>query len=162
MIKGLFHWSIERSLKRICWQRVHIYKRVANTIQSNLVSGINSTYLNPSQHYLFHANNGNTTLSIVHFEQTNAQKQPFRGVLEKRCSENRQHIYRRTPMPKCDFLYICCIFSEHLFKRTPLNDCFWNASWEFLFESVIDEPSSIFIKIRLHLFQTKNKTGWEK
>ena len=31
------------------------------------------------------------------------QKQPLRGVLEKRCSENVQQIYRRTPMPKCDF-----------------------------------------------------------
>ena len=31
------------------------------------------------------------------------QKQPPRGILEKRCSENMQQIYRRTPMPKCDF-----------------------------------------------------------
>ena len=27
------------------------------------------------------------------------QKQPFRGVLRKRCSENMQQIYRRTPFP---------------------------------------------------------------
>ena len=26
-----------------------------------------------------------------------------RGVLRKRCSENIQQMYRRTPMPKCDF-----------------------------------------------------------
>ena len=31
------------------------------------------------------------------------QKQPPRGVPRKRCSENMQEIYRRTPMPKCDF-----------------------------------------------------------
>ena len=31
------------------------------------------------------------------------QKQPPRGVLKKRCSENMQQIYRRTPMPKCGF-----------------------------------------------------------
>ena len=31
------------------------------------------------------------------------QKQPSRGVLRKRCSENMQQIYRRTPMPKYDF-----------------------------------------------------------
>ena len=31
------------------------------------------------------------------------QKQPSRGVLRKRCSENMQQIYRRIPMPKCDF-----------------------------------------------------------
>ena len=31
------------------------------------------------------------------------QKQPLRGVLKKKCSENMQQIYRRTSMPKCDF-----------------------------------------------------------
>ena len=31
------------------------------------------------------------------------QKQPFRGVLRKRCYRNMQGIYRRTPMSKCDF-----------------------------------------------------------
>ena len=31
------------------------------------------------------------------------QKQPYKGVLRKRCSENMQQIYRRTPIPKCDF-----------------------------------------------------------
>ena len=35
-------------------------------------------------------------------EINNLQKQPFRGVHRKRCSENMQQIYRRTPMPKCD------------------------------------------------------------
>ena len=30
------------------------------------------------------------------------QKEPSRGVLRKRCSENMQPIYRRTHMPKCD------------------------------------------------------------
>ena len=32
-----------------------------------------------------------------------SQKQPSRGVLSKMCSENMQQIYRRTPMPECDF-----------------------------------------------------------
>ena len=27
----------------------------------------------------------------------------FRGVLRKRCFENMQQLYRRTPMPKCEF-----------------------------------------------------------
>ena len=31
------------------------------------------------------------------------QKQPSSGVLRKRCSENMRQIYRRTPMPRCDF-----------------------------------------------------------
>ena len=30
-------------------------------------------------------------------------RQPSRGVLIERCSENMQQIYRRTPTPKCDF-----------------------------------------------------------
>ena len=30
-------------------------------------------------------------------------KQPSRGVVRKRCFENTQQIYRRIPMPKCDF-----------------------------------------------------------
>ena len=31
------------------------------------------------------------------------KKLSFRGVIIKRGSENMQQIYRRTPMPKCDF-----------------------------------------------------------
>ena len=31
------------------------------------------------------------------------QKQHSRGVFSKRCSEKIKQIYRRTPMPKCDF-----------------------------------------------------------
>ena len=30
------------------------------------------------------------------------QRQASRGALRKRCSEKMQHIYRRTPMPKCN------------------------------------------------------------
>ena len=39
--------------------------------------------------------------SFVQFNQ-GQQKQPFRGVL-RRYSENMQHVYRRTPVSKCDF-----------------------------------------------------------
>ena len=47
--------------------------------------------------------------SSISFEKTPAnkecltRKQPFKGALRKRCFENMQQIYRRTPMPKCDF-----------------------------------------------------------
>ena len=34
---------------------------------------------------------------------TYIQKKPSRGVLRKRCSENVQQIYWRTPIPKYDF-----------------------------------------------------------
>ena len=38
------------------------------------------------------------------------QKQPSRDVLEKKCSENMQQVYRRAPMPQCD----CNKAAEHL------------------------------------------------
>ena len=41
------------------------------------------------------------------------QKQPPRCVLKKKCYENMQQIYRRTPMPKC-------VFNQ----GTPLCGCF--------------------------------------
>ena len=37
---------------------------------------------------------------------TTIQKQPSRGVLKKRCSENVRQNYWRTPMPKCDFIKV--------------------------------------------------------
>ena len=69
------------------------------------------------------------------------QKQPPKGVPRKRCSENMQQIYRRTPMSKCDFNLskLLCNFIEitlrhacspvdllHIF-RTPflMNTCGW-------------------------------------
>ena len=45
----------------------------------------------------------NTHRGLIPHNKVNFQKQPPRGVLRKRCSENMQQIYRRTPMPKCDF-----------------------------------------------------------
>ena len=45
----------------------------------------------------------------IHFVKSwHSQKQPSRVVLKKRCSENMQQIYRRTPMPKflCNFIEI--------------------------------------------------------
>ena len=51
------------------------------------------------------------------------QKQPLRGVPRKRCSENMQQIYRRTPMLKCDFnkVALLCNFIE----ITLQHGCFW-------------------------------------
>ena len=47
---------------------------------------------------------------LLEISETAAQ-----GVLRKKCSENMQQIYRRTPMLKC---YFSQIFPE-LFKRKP-------------------------------------------
>ena len=40
------------------------------------------------------------------------EKQPSTGVLRKRCSENMQQIYRRTPMSKCEFNKVALHFVE--------------------------------------------------
>ena len=52
------------------------------------------------------------------------QKQPFRGALEKRCSDNIQHTYRRISMPKCDFNEVakhrCFSVTFARFLRTSL------------------------------------------
>ena len=67
------------------------------------------------------------------------QKQPSRGVPRKKCSENMQQIYRRAPMPKCDFnsnfIEITLRYGYspvnilHIFRtpflRAPLNGNFW-------------------------------------
>ena len=44
------------------------------------------------------------------------QKQPSRGALRRKCSENMQQIYRRTPMPKCDPVNLLHIFRTHFLK----------------------------------------------
>ena len=47
-------------------------------------------------------------LKILQNSQGNTclrQKQRFIGVPEKRCSENKQEIYWRIPMPKCDLRF---------------------------------------------------------
>ena len=45
-----------------------------------------------------------TSLLTMYICSTKCHKQPFGGVPGKRCSENMQQIYRRTPIPKCDFI----------------------------------------------------------
>ena len=55
-------------------------------------------------------------VSIVKLPFEN-EKLPSRGVLRKRCYENVQQIYKRTPMPKYDFLS----FTKQLYmKKTML------------------------------------------
>ena len=47
--------------------------------------------------------NSKKILASGTFDFCKWQKQPPRDVPKKRCSENMEQIYRRTPMPKCDF-----------------------------------------------------------
>ena len=48
-------------------------------------------------------NNVTMTASRSFIKNVFVQKQPSRGILRKRYSENMQQIYLRIPMPKCDF-----------------------------------------------------------
>ena len=59
------------------------------------------------------------------------QKQPCRHIFKQRYSGNMQQIYRRTPMPKCDFnkvvLHDCSpvnLLFIYFFIRTPLEGYF--------------------------------------
>ena len=51
------------------------------------------------------------------------QKQPFRGVLRKKCFENMQQIYKRTSMSKCDFNEVFCSLTEITLRHgcSPVN-----------------------------------------
>ena len=116
------------------------------------------------------------------------QKQPPRGVLRKRCSENMQQIYRRTPKPKCDFnkVALLCNFIEitrrlgcshvnllHIF-RTPFPQStsewllllFWKRQRAVLFfqwfhPQVVSAISGIVCKLLQHqVFFISNERHW--
>ena len=81
------------------------------------------------------------------------QKQPFRGVLRKRCSENMQQIYRRTLMSKCDFTKRrskahkqrpegifkkrCTENMQQIYRRTPISKCDFSKLAKQLFIVII-------------------------
>ena len=82
-------------------------------------------------HFFFRFLEGHSAV----LEKTEAAIQ---SILKKRCSENIQHIYRRTPMPECDF------------KKVAFQ-LYWNraSAWEIVFnkksfcESFIKSPNQI-------------------
>ena len=70
----------------------------------------------------------NFKLSFMKIMQSNSkfnnlQKQPLRGVPRKRYSENMQQIYRRLPMPKCEW--------------NASLQLHWNRTWAWVFSSKI-------------------------
>ena len=75
------------------------------------------SFLNPRSHLMFDwvLNTPLTDVSSKNFLKQ-VQKQPSRGVLIKRCSENMQQSYRRTPMPKCDFNKVAIFFEITLWR----------------------------------------------
>ena len=74
-----------------------VYQRIISFI---IWRRCNINYLCASGGSFLHSRNiGNNFLNS--YDSSYRQKQPSRGVLKKRCFENMQQIYRRTPMPKC-------------------------------------------------------------
>ena len=58
-------------------------------------------------------------LSKMHFSQNYVihQKQPSGGVSRKRCSENMQQIYKRTPIPQITLWHACSpVNLLHIFR----------------------------------------------
>ena len=104
----------------------------------------------------------------LHNQEELIQKQPFGGVRGKRCSENMQQIYRRTPMPKllCNFIEIalrhgCSPINLQHFFRTPFPK---NTSGWLLCNFIEIVPRHECSPVNLlHIFRTpfsKNTSGW--
>ena len=95
----MLDWSKQSNL-------VYKSKKAKTLDEYNLHNlGNPSTYVVTTSNETLERENNCKVLGIISFRfQKNTekvrQKQPFRGVLSKRCSENMQQIYRRTPMPK--------------------------------------------------------------
>ena len=97
------------------------------------------------------------------------QNQPPKGVLSKRCSEYMQQIYKRTPMPKCDFHKVaqkqpprgaprkrCFENMQQVYRRTPMLKCDFNKVIEITFRHGCS-PVNL-----LHIFRTpfSRITSW--
>ena len=91
-LNGLFYLT---EMTQVC--------NFANEVIFNLCDKDQNTLINKLDHYTSLAVEwfGNNIMKLNHHKSF--QKQPFRGAIEKRRSENMQQIYRRKPMPKCDF-----------------------------------------------------------
>ena len=95
------------------------------------------------------------------------QKQPPRGVHRKRCSRNMQKIYRRTPMPKCNFnkvakqLYwnrtsawvFSCKFDAY-FQNTFSQEHLWVAASETMNFLPWIKPTSVLIHLKYWYYDT--------
>ena len=93
---GPLHFSLISSLSPINFFRYCIWDQVFKTGLSKFFKGcLPQTLPSPLLNTLFIQD------PVKHLQCS--QKQPFRGVLKTRYSQNIQQIYRRIPMPKCDF-----------------------------------------------------------
>ena len=76
--------------------KVYIIYIVINIIGNFLIKAFSLIVLRNWKKQKFYYQRINYTMWLI-------QKQLSRGVHKKRCSENMQQIYRRTPKPKYDF-----------------------------------------------------------
>ena len=109
------NWNLERG--KSLWgntdsntmsQMCHIHFRSCFTKKPNFSQGKicqNTCFLWPLLSDIRRENTGRRKPVIRHVFQnvSENQKQPSRGVLRRRCSANIYQIYRRAPMPKCNF-----------------------------------------------------------
>ena len=90
---------------------------------------------------------------LINYILMKKQKHSSRDVLRKRCSENMQHIYRRTPLPKCHFnevalqlswnqtsafVFSCkyAAYFQYIFSK--------NTNWGLLLKKVCSKNNKIF------------------
>ena len=105
------------------------------------------------------------------------QKYPSRGVLRKKYSENMLQIYRKTPMPKCDFnsawVFSCkfaaylqnILFQEHLWMTASENEIhpgYWPDNSTKFSEELLNSfmTGVVNIKKPVHWFAPQIKAIW--
>ena len=86
--------------------------------------GFHKVYTTEKSEKLFRTAVLQITCELLPLKSSLQEKQPFRGVFRRRLSENMLQIYKRTPIPKCDFNKVakhgCSPVSLlHIF-RTPI------------------------------------------
>ena len=79
----IFHVSLMK-VRSLFWKKILIYMNIIMIWFLKVILAFNNS-------------------DVPDSECDNEQKQPSTGILIKRCSDNMQLIYRRPPMPKCDF-----------------------------------------------------------
>ena len=75
---------------------------------------MNDQMVSPSIKFMYIMND---TVEVTFTPCQEVQKQQPRGV-PKRCSENKRQIYRKAPMPKCDFNKVA--LQSHFGMGAPL------------------------------------------
>ena len=124
--------------KHLCWS-VFFKRNIRKTLQHRYFPVKIAKFLRTFFFY------GNLPV-VASWSQIYRSSHPKVFLRKQRCSENAQQIYRRTPMPRCDFnkvakqshfgmcvlLYISWLLSEHLFLRTLLDGWFWICDYYLL------------------------------